>query len=156
MPTEKRNYVAVLPNGTESNHEIHWDTNNTRWNDGKVKGIADDAVRNAGLTTPRNQEPTTIKVKVHRLTIDKGTLKREHPSTFDVTPPLARMTDDDYTRELAEALDGLPIEFAEFVSAKAYDDGHSAGYEEVVSLARGMAYNLKKAVETYNKRLKVK
>lgn len=154
MPNVKKNYVAVLPDGSESNHELWYYDDGRRQHNHRE--AAEQAVRDAGITTPRNAETRTVRVRVHELTIEKGALKRSHGVDFDITPPMARMTDDDYTRELAEALDGLPPEFAAFVSEKAYDDGHSAGYEEVVSLARGMAYSLKQAVDKYNARLKIK
>ncbi len=156
MPNETRNFVAILPNGTESNHEIHWETNNTRWNDSKIRSIAEAAVRDAGLTTPRNSAGVTVPVKVHPLEIRKGQLVRGMGTTFNVVPPLARMTDDDYNRELNEALNDLPDEFRDFISQRAYEDGHSAGYEEIVNLARSLATDLKPAVDKYTKRLKIK
>ncbi len=153
MKSNKKHYVAVLPDGTESNHEIQDDQ---YCSVSEYCYIAEQAIRQVGVTQPRTKDPYTIEVKIYTLNIENGQLKREYLRTVEMAPPLARMTDDDFERELAEALDGLPPEFASWVSGKAYEDGHYAGREEVVLLAGNMASDLKKAVDAYNLRLKIK
>lgn len=153
MSSEKRHYIAVLPDGREFDHEIAAETKNEEWNRTTLRGIAEKTAVEAGLTSPRTGETHAVSVRIDRLIIQGRKLIRQHATTILVYPPLAPMTEDDYERELAESLEGLPPEFATFVSEKAYDDGHAYGYEEVVSLARNMACNLKPAIEKYNKRL---
>lgn len=150
---ENRNYVAVLPDGRETNHTVVWDGNGT-WDRGTLRGIAEEAVRRGGLTSPRGQPLRIVQVQVCRLEIRDGKLVRRPPSTFDVTPPLAPLSDADYRREMDEATEGLPDEFKTWVEGEAYDRGHAYGLEEVVSVARGMAYGLKRAVEQYERRAK--
>jgi hypothetical protein len=152
---DKKQYVATLPNGMESYHEVS--TTEVRSDKrGAIARIATEAVARAGIRQPRNVESAPIYVKVCALNIRQGTLVRQEASVVCIHPPLEPMTEEDYSRDLAEALSNLPPEFAEYVSGKAYEDGHSAGYEEVVSMARSMASSLKIAVDKYNKRLGIK
>lgn len=153
--TETRNYVAILPNKAESFHELRWDLNNSRWNDGAIRNIAEEAVRKAGLTTDR-KNPGSVRVEVRRLTIKGGGIERGAVTTFDITPPLKPMTADEFNDEMLATLAELPQEFADFVKQKAWEDGHANGYEEVVAIAGNMVTDLKPVVEAYTKRIKAK
>lgn len=148
----KCNFVVILPDGSESYHEV-WDYGNDRSD--KYQKAAEEAVRLSGITKPRDEPFLKILVSVYSLVIKKGKVNRECKVDVEVSPPFAVMTDDDFNREMTEIMAGIPPEFVEFITTKSYDDGHSAGHEEVISLARGMAGNLKKAVEKYNKRLQI-
>jgi hypothetical protein len=154
MPNVKLDFVVVLPSGVESNHEVLYYDDGRRQNN-SAQRAAEEAVRQAKLTTSR-KEPQTVRVKVFALSIKLGTLVRSPAGTFDIMPPLERMTEDEYTDELNELLADLPDEFKNYVSQTAYEEGHSAGYEEVITCARNIVCNLKPAVDAYTKRLKGK
>ena len=146
----KDKYVAVLPNGSE--HFGEWEENR-RGDSYERQKLCDDAVRNFDMTTPR-RKPVAVKVELFRLDVINGQLVRKSCGMFDVTPPLERMTDDEYTEEMNEILKELPKEFRSYVQSAAYDRGHSSGCEEIVSIASEMADELVSCIVAYTKRIK--
>lgn len=150
MSTQMKNLVAVLPDGTEhfADVRVYGQRVTTEY-----RQVAEDAVRKAGLTTSR-KDPQTVKVKVFVLGILKGAIHRESAGQYDITPPLERMTEQEYAEEMKEILADLPEAFRSYVESEAYEDGHSAGYEEVVTLARNMASSLKRPIAEYTESLK--
>jgi hypothetical protein len=116
---------------------------------------AEDAVRAWGLETKRS-DPQKVEVKVAELKVEQGRQVRKHETTVKVQPPLARMTEAEYVQELGDVLGGLPPEFHRFVKEYAWEEGHSSGYEEVVSCARGLVDGLESAVKAYTETLKRK
>jgi hypothetical protein len=94
-----------------------------------------------------------VACEVFALEIKAGKLERRSAGRKSVMPPLQPMTSEEYRQELAEILEPLPVEFHAFVGGEAWDRGHSAGYEEVINIARDMAFNLRPCVEQYTKRL---
>lgn len=139
--------VAVLPDGTE-----HYAEKTVGRFGNPCMDIAEEAIRAAGLTTPR-ATPQTVSIEVFKLTVEGGKMQRKSMGYYKVNLPLAAMTDDEYTVELNTAVSGLPPEFADWVKNKAWDDGHSGGYENVVSLAGGMADGLERAIAKYANRI---
>lgn len=138
-----RHYVAVLPDGTEKFFDAHFDHQDSDW-----------AARQAvdGLTTPR-ADPQPVRVKVMKLKIRNGKLEREFACEHRLMPRLAPMTEAEYIRHLEEAVKSLPDEFRTWVRGTAWEQGHSAGYEEVVSIAESMADELKPVVDVYTRRI---
>lgn len=63
-------------------------------------------------------------------------------------------SEDKFQREMAEILAPLPEEFRSFVSWRAWEYGHSAGYNEVVNYAITLAGELLPAVQAYTKKIK--
>lgn len=112
---------------------------------------AQDAVRQLGIRTPR-KNPQPVKVTVFTQRLERGDIK-ETPHKLEVVPYLERMTDTEYKEEMDELLKPLPPEFHAFVRGQAYDQGHSSGYEEVVSIAQGLVHDLEPCVMAYTKRL---
>ncbi len=153
--SEKTSVVAVLPDGAEHFEDIRpfggrRDVGMTLRD---YETVAENAVRKKGLTTPRSN-PVPVKVSVFKLEIKGGKLDRNKVKDFPITPPLERMTDAEYNSEMAELLAELPEEFRSYVSSESYDHGHSAGYEECVSIARSMVHGLKPVIDAYTKRIK--
>ena len=68
--------------------------------------------------------------------------------------PPKRMTEDQFCAKQAECLADIPEEFHAYFSYKAYEDGHSAGREEVIGCLLGLLDGFKEAVDTYTKRIK--
>lgn len=141
--------VATLPDNTEYFDEI----SEHRRTVGDIEEIAQRAVSKNGLTTSRSN-PEQVKVEVHRLEIKQGKLTRAKLGTFNVTPPLQRMTEDEYLTELKENLSSIPVEFHGFVEGYCYEQGHSYGYEEVIGHVRDMVHSLGAAIKAYDGRVK--
>ena len=137
MASIKRQYVAVLPDGTEYFGEAY-----------NGHSVCEDAVRRLNLTTPR-ANPQKVSVKLFELVIMDGNLKRLARATQEVLPSLERMTEEEYNSELREILKPLPVEFHAFITHQAYEQGHSAGYEEVIGIARDLANDLLPCINDY-------
>jgi hypothetical protein len=60
---------------------------------------------------------------------------------------------EELTRKETELLAVLPEEFRSTLSSMAYDRGHSAGLEEVVSILDQLVYDLTPAIMAYTNRL---
>lgn len=84
---------------------------------------------------------------------DNFTRYNTRPSVVPVPPP--RMTSDQYEAERTEILDGIPPEFASFLGYQAWEEGHSAGYEEVINVLRGSTYDFRQHLEKYRARHKI-
>jgi hypothetical protein len=148
---EEKEVVCVLPDGKESFHTVY-KYGDARWD---FRSAAETAVRDAGLTTPRNN-PQQVTVKVFSQAVQKGKIHRVNCGDYLVMPTLEAMTEDEYNEELSDALRTLPDEFHPFVRSRAWNSGHSAGYEEVVLLAREIAAELCPCVKEYMKANKIK
>lgn len=64
------------------------------------------------------------------------------------------MTHEEYNEEATPLLEELPPELRAAVSYMAYENGHSAGYEEVLNELRGMVGSLKEPLAALEKRLR--
>lgn len=63
------------------------------------------------------------------------------------------MDGQDFGQRQEKILEHLPKEFQSYVSSTAYDRGHSGGYEEVLNIAEGMAYDLIPVIKSYTERI---
>jgi len=149
MPTPNMIPIAVvLPDGREHFDQMRWPADYASYPEQKCQ----DALRKLGVTTPRNA-PQSVKCKLFHLTYKNGQPYRQLLREYDVMPPLTRMTDEEFVKELGVILCELPKEFRGYVSGKSWDDGHPSGREEVVSIAREIVSNLKPCIEDYRKSL---
>lgn len=143
-------FIAVMPNGYE-----HWgEFSGANLEDERSfkQNLAQAAVYRSGLTCDRNK-PINIQVDIRKLVVQNHVPAKVHDSRFFVDLPFRRMNEKEFEEAMQEALKDLPEEFAGFVSSKAWDDGHSAGYEEVVNLATDMSHSLGEAFKKYSKRI---
>ena len=65
-----------------------------------------------------------------------------------------KLTNEQYEKlalERVELLEQVPVEFRSILSEMAYDRGHSAGEDEVVSILRSLVADLKPAIENFIK-----
>lgn len=144
----KEQLVAVLPDGTEHFEELRYFTDRHRSIDSDFRLICENAVRKAGLTTPRH-DPVPVQVGLFDLEIQAGKLGRRKIRAFDIMPPLERMTDAQYSDEMQEILSEVPVEFRSYVASESYDRGHSAGYEECTNIAQSIVAALKPCIEAF-------
>lgn len=138
--------VAILPDGTEYFGEV------TGRVGSQARDVAEAAVRKAKLTTSR-KNPVEVTVQVYQIAAKDGELTRRSIGEIVVMPTLERMTQEEYTEEMESILSDLPEEFRLFVSQQSWEEGHSAGYEEVVNYAQDYAYSLASAIKAYNQRM---
>ena len=141
-------FVLIL-NGKERFIELkspdRWETRSSQ-----LTRSCDNLVRDMKLCTPR-KNPSSVIVKIFQLEIVNGELKRRFCADKTVQLPSEDMTESEYNEELADAVKELPEPFQRYVCNLAYDDGHSAGYEEVVSIAERMATELLPVIKEYEK-----
>jgi hypothetical protein len=64
------------------------------------------------------------------------------------------MKSEEFYEKQAEVLKQLPIEFQSFAEMQAWDQGHSAGYEEVLNYVEGYVYDLMEPIAKYTERIK--
>lgn len=146
-------YVAAVKiNQTETYEHFSDEISLERLRDFDLKHFAEEATRKSGLTTHR-RAPANTKVTVFKITLDRGQAKRAQIGSYECTPPYARMTKEEFDEDLDEALKHLPLEFQQYVSRESWERGHSAGYEEVINYAHGLANDLEEVLKAYHKRI---
>lgn len=59
------------------------------------------------------------------------------------------MTPEEFNKQETELLNKVPQEFRGWLSYYAYEQGHSAGYEEVLSYLRELIYELVPAMNKF-------
>jgi hypothetical protein len=64
------------------------------------------------------------------------------------------MTDIEFQAKQDKILQDIPKEFHGALSYMAWNEGHSAGYNEVLGYLSDFVYNLKEAIEKYTQRIK--
>lgn len=152
---DKKQIVIVLPDESEIFDEVTAFTrNNPDWY-GQMHRAAERAVAKSGRTTDR-YNPQPVRVQIFTLGISDGKLTRSGGFFRDITPPLRRMTEEEYRTEMDEILATLPEEFRSYVEGESWDSGHAAGNEEVVSYARSMSHALQEPIKKYTERIKTK
>jgi hypothetical protein len=66
-----------------------------------------------------------------------------------------RLNEDDlYARRQAELLKQVPPEFHGFLSSKAWEDGHSGGYDEVINYLTDLVTEIIEPIEDFEKRIR--
>lgn len=135
-----RSLVVVIPT---TNEEFHFDETRDSYDD-----VANQAIRKSTLRTDR-KNPQTVAVVVHTQIINKGKIRRTDGATIAVMPFAREITGAEYEADMAELLEQLPEQFRGFVSQKAYEDGHSAGYSEVLIHADSLVHGLVPAIKAY-------
>lgn len=143
-------YVVTVPGQVEHFEQLR--PFRTRIENSDIQDMCHRAIRKAGLTTPR-RDPGDVVVTVARLEIENGALVRRAPFKVSVRPPLSPMTETECEEDLKELVKELPEEFQAYVREVSYEQGHYAGNEEIVTLARDMVCALRPYVLAYEKRI---
>jgi len=73
-----------------------------------------------------------------------------------MTDSFSRKTQEQYAKEELELFEkyDIPIELRQPLSYMAYEQGHSAGYEEVISILNEIVYDIAKPIQNLIKRIK--
>lgn len=61
------------------------------------------------------------------------------------------MLETEFNAKIGEILQSIPKEFHSALSYYAWEQGHSAGFEEVISVLRNLVSDLQSSFETYEK-----
>jgi flagellar biosynthesis/type III secretory pathway protein FliH len=64
------------------------------------------------------------------------------------------MTEGEFANQQQEMLKEIPKEFRSAMSYKAWEDGHSAGYEEVILLLSNLIDAFKEPIEEFEHRIR--
>lgn len=150
---EKRNYVAVLPDNTEHPFELSsygLARGFTRYD---FESTLVSVLSSAGLKTSR-KNPQTVQVRCFQLTIKGAALVRTPVGTYQVQPPLSRMTTAEFNEEQATQLQQVPAEFHSALVRKAWEDGHASGYEEVLRVLDSLIAWLEAPLKAYTGRIR--
>lgn len=142
-------YAAII-NGKETKFEA--DPTADEYSSRSIESMAKRIVREAGMTTQRNN-PQSVVVRVNAIELKDGELVQRYVRTFNIVPPLTRMTAEEYTAEQTEALAEVPAEFHGALSSMAYEHGHSAGHEEVINTLRSLIGDLLPSIKAYGFRV---
>lgn len=118
-----------------------------------ARQIAENAVRKTKITTKRFN-PQACAVEISELKIKLGNVEKTQIAVVNVMPPFAPMTENEYQDEMAKVVKKIPDAFHAFVMNQSWDQGHSAGYEEVVNIADGLANSLVPAIKAFQESLK--
>lgn len=153
MANEKRNYVAVFPDGTEHPFELTGYGRRGGLFSAEVESALNNMLYNTSIRTSR-KNPTPVEVRCFRLEIVGAQLSRTSVGSFRVIPPLERMTSEEFAEEEALLLAAAPEEFRSALSYKAYEDGHSAGHEEVLSILGSLLNWLEEPLAAYTARIR--
>jgi hypothetical protein len=150
MKNEKRHFVVVLPSSTRIYKDLDLPDRLGIFSESdSLRTMARDVVAAAKLTTPR-KNPKYVTVGIFEQTIKNGVIVEISKGSFDVMPPLERMTSIDYVNEWNEIILDFPFEFNDFV-VEQLDRGCS--YEEKIEIARDIVSGLRMAISKYDKKL---
>lgn len=106
-----------------------------------LQQFTDSAVREWKLTTAFNQEQR-IGVTIASVVAKDGKLDFRTIKVVDALLPQRCPSPEEFEAAMDEIVKDLPDEIAAFVRQNADERGHSAGMEEILSVARGLAGEL--------------
>jgi len=96
---------------------------------------------------------TEVVVKVEEQQLVNGKLIWRHIFNRNILLREDRCTADQHEKLMADIVSGLPPSLGGFVRSHAYEHGHSSGYEECLSIAMELAYELQEILPKLKKEL---
>lgn len=114
----------------------------------KLFGIVE---RHGILSSRKN--PKMLLVNVYSLRAKDRKLTRSHHSNFEIYPPLSLITPYEFNEEQDKLLKDIPKEFHRAFSGVAWNNGHSAGLEEVILVLSDLIFKFTQPIKDYEKRL---
>ncbi len=109
-------------------------------------------VRDKGEKQPRGGDKKATVV-VFELGIKAGKLVEQGSHTMEFLRPTMPTTAEEYAEDLAKVLKNTPAEFHDFVTTEAYDRGHDDGYDECLSIAKGLVNVLRPCFLRFEQRI---
>lgn len=118
---ENSTQVVATVNGQEYFATVDWANSHQK--------VAEEAVHHFGIKAKKKGE--TFPVKFYEIRTAGGKQTRHERGTVDVAL-YYQSTETEFEAEQEELLLEVPEEFRDAIRSKAWADGHSAGYEEVI------------------------
>jgi hypothetical protein len=112
--------------------------------------LIDQAIRKAGITTNR-KDPVQVSAKIYELQSKDGKPIRRLMGNYDITPPLRKMTSQEYSDELGRLLNQVPFEFRNALTGYV---GDQANHEASIDLLDDLINILLEPITRYSTRLK--
>lgn len=151
MKQKDMKMFAATFNQTEVHFEA--DLNASDWSSDSLKWQVQSIIKKSGLTTSRSHTAMPIRVEIHILTIKDGKLTRKLFTNLDITPPLARMTTEEYHKEHARLLLEIPTEFRDAFTIMAGEKANGSGFEEIISALSGLINDLQPSIQAFENRM---
>ncbi len=131
--------------------EISYD-NNSRFHNGSYEheNFASRAIYDSNLKSPYG-EKKQVEVQVFDLSYKDGKPESTLYKTYTITLPEGLPSEEQFTAAQDKILSGVPEEFRSFISTKSWEDGHSAGYSEVLMCCQDLVDELRPCIEEYKK-----
>lgn len=150
--TEKHSYMAVMPQGDDFFFDIPAEVDRDNRQYRIINAVREEFSRRGELADVG--EPRSVKVRCWRLIVCRGQIQKEIYFDIDVPLYFKRMTEAQFNVQQAELLTRIPTVFHGPVSSLAWEDGHSAGYEEVILYVSKYVDWLSPPLNAYAKELK--
>lgn len=116
--------------------------------------VCDEAARHRDIGySERGQEERRVPVRVFKLGAKDGALTRSCALDLEVVCPLRPFDAGTFGEAETAALKDVPPEFARWISQYAYEQSHSAGYEEVYGTVLDLASELEPIIQQYTDRV---
>lgn len=94
-----------------------------------------------------------VVVRLEEQKLIGGQLTWKHFSDRRIALREDRCTADQHEKLMADIVSGLPPSLGGFVRSHAYEHGHSSGYEECLSIAMELAYELQEILPKLKREL---
>lgn len=147
----KHDFVAVFENSVECPFEVLCDADQRDYTSRVEAALAELLRREKVLTSRKN--PQTMPIQAWELEIQGLQIVRKVGKKYDIMPPVAPMTQEEFAEEQSNILEKLPREFFSPVASYCWEHAHSAGFEEVLSSIKELTDVLDPAIKTYTTRL---
>lgn len=142
-------YVVTSPN---SPGNLEYYTERDRDHPGVFEAMGRDALRHWKIRVSR-KNPQPVSLSIFRISIEGGEMIQSLSKEVEVFPELEAMTQDEFVVEQEEILKVVPEDFHSTFRTMAWDRGHSAGYEEVILVLKGLINDLAEPIKNYRMRI---
>lgn len=126
--------------------------------DDVCRRICKKVVIEAGEENSRSDPDRIVKVDVGELYLRRSdkVACRKFYKTFDVVPPLKKLTPSEYEEEWKEVLKDTPVEFHEFVrmlSNGSIELSRGIDHDKIIAYGKVMVRELNEAIDKYKENL---
>jgi hypothetical protein len=113
-----------------------------------IKSKLYDVVKEHGFLSSR-KNPKKISITVESIHIKDGKLERRPYGTYDIQPPMAKMTSIEFNEELSLSLRDIPKEFRHFFSIIVFSLEGTRGYKETIEELKDLIIIFKQGLNDY-------
>jgi hypothetical protein len=134
-------------------------TSNIEFNPPSSRGIEsnDSFIFNAKLQDQIPEvawdEEKFVEMDIYKLIVVNHKIQEKRLGKVKVYAKRKRLTLPKYEEEAEKVLKDIPVEFHEFLKQYAWEEGHSSGYEEVLSKLKDLQYQIVPCIRNYTKNI---